>query len=153
MNISKFILGLALSASLGLASCGNSAQSDGQTADSIAQGTDSLAANGQTGIGRIEFAEAAFDFGQVKEGAIVEHVFTFNNTGTAPVILSRVSASCGCTTPSYTQTPILPGKSGEIKVSFNSDGQVGKQQKIVTVASNADNGVTTVQIKGEVLKK
>ena len=153
MNISKFILGLALSASLGLASCGNSAHSDGQTADSIAQGTDSLAANGQTGIGRIEFTEGAFDFGQVKEGAIVEHVFTFNNTGTAPVILSRVSASCGCTTPSYTQTPILPGKSGEIKVSFNSDGQVGKQQKIVTVASNADNGVTTVQIKGEVLKK
>lgn len=153
MKISKLVFALALSVSLGLASCGNNAKSDVQTTDSLGNSTDSVAANSQTGIGRIEFTESAFDFGQVKEGAVVEHVFTFNNSGTAPIILSRVSASCGCTTPSYTQTPILPGKSGEIKVIFDSAGQVGKQQKIVTVASNADNGVTTVQIKGEVLAK
>ena len=131
-----------------LVSCGNSG-----TKDNVVN--DSLAANetNASGSGKIEFAQAAFDFGQVKEGEIVEHVYTFANSGTSPVILSQVSASCGCTTPSYTQTPILPGKSGEIKVSFDSNGQVGKQQKIVTVVSNAENNVTTIQLKGEVLKK
>lgn len=103
--------------------------------------------------GKVEFEAPVFDFGTVKEGAIVEHIYAFENTGEAPVILSQVSASCGCTTPSYTQTPVLPGKKGEIKVSFDSNGQVGKQQKIVTVVSNAANGVTTVQLKGEVLAK
>ncbi|MFD2968437.1 DUF1573 domain-containing protein [Sphingobacterium bambusae] len=131
-----------------LVGCGNSNSTATETADSTA--TDSTSA---AGTGKVEFAEAAFDFGQVKEGEVVEHVYAFTNTGTSPVILSRVSASCGCTTPSYTQTPILPGKTGEIKVSFDSNGQVGKQQKIVTVVSNAENGVTTIQLKGEVLAK
>ncbi len=131
-----------------LVSCGNSNNTATETADSTAADSTSAA-----GTGKVEFAEAAFDFGQVKEGEVVEHVYAFTNTGTSPVILSRVSASCGCTTPSYTQTPILPGKTGEIKVSFDSNGQVGKQQKIVTVVSNAENGVTTIQLKGEVLAK
>jgi len=82
----------------------------------------------------------------------VDHVFKFKNTGTAPVIIAQVAASCGCTTPDYTRDPILPGKEGEIKVSFNSQGQVGNQQKIVTVSSNAANNVTTVEIKGTVEK-
>lgn len=131
-----------------LVSCGNAENKTSENTDSVAQGGNGSAA----GTGKIEFVETAFDFGQVKEGEVVEHVYTFNNTGTSPIILSRVSASCGCTTPSYTQTPILPGKSGEIKVSFDSNGQVGKQQKIVTVVSNAENGVTTIQLKGEVNK-
>jgi hypothetical protein len=131
-----------------LVSCGNSGTKEAEHADSVATNEASA-----SGTGKIEFAEAAFDFGQVKEGETVEHVYTFTNAGTSPVILSQVSASCGCTTPSYTQTPILPGKSGEIKVSFDSNGQVGKQQKIVTVVSNAENNVTTIQLKGEVLKK
>lgn len=132
-----------------LVSCGNAENKAGEATDSVSA-TDTAAA---AGTGKIEFAESAFDFGQVNEGEIVEHAYAFTNTGTSPVILSRVSASCGCTTPSYTQTPILPGKTGEIKVSFDSNGQVGKQQKIVTVVSNAENGVTTVQLKGDVLAK
>ncbi len=131
-----------------LVSCGNAENKTSETGDSVSTAATNNAANG-----KIEFAESAFDFGQVAEGQIVEHTYAFTNTGTSPVILSRVSASCGCTTPSYTQTPILPGKTGEIKVSFDSNGQVGKQQKIVTVVSNAENGVTTIQLKGEVLTK
>lgn len=125
--------------------------------DNRAQATDESAVSmtkttGSEQLGIIEFEEAAFDFGNVKEGAVVEHVFKFKNTGNAPVILSQVSASCGCTTPDFTKEPVLPGKVGEIKVSFNSLGQVGTQQKIVTVSSNAENRVTTVQIKGVVEK-
>lgn len=143
MNIIKSFFVCAVIATL--VSCGNSGNKEEQTTDTTAN----EAAKG----GEIEFEESIFDFGQIKEGEVVEHVYTYTNSGTAPVILSQVSASCGCTTPSYTQKPVLPGKSGEIKVSFASDGQVGKQQKIVTVVSNAENGVTTVQLKGEVLPK
>ncbi|MFD1768170.1 DUF1573 domain-containing protein [Sphingobacterium suaedae] len=131
-----------------LTSCGTTGGNTDATNDSSA-----VATKDSSHLGKIEFAETAFDFGQVNEGDIVEHVYTFENTGKSPVILSQVSASCGCTTPSYTQTPVLPGKTGEIKVSFDSNGQVGKQQKIVTVVSNAENGVTTIQLKGEVAAK
>lgn len=141
MNILKSFFVCAVLATL--MSCGNSGNKEKQSIDTLTN---------EAG-GQIEFAESVFDFGQVKEGEIVEHEYTYTNTGTAPVILSQVSASCGCTTPSYTQTPVLPGKSGEVKVSFDSNGQVGKQQKIVTIVSNADNRVTTIQLKGEVLSK
>jgi len=107
---------------------------------------------GNNALGVISFEEDKYEFGIVKEGKVVEHVFKFTNTGTAPVILTQVSASCGCTTPEYTKDPILPGKAGEIKVSFDSKGQVGNQQKIVTVSSNAENSITTVEIKGIVEK-
>ncbi|MCA5005846.1 DUF1573 domain-containing protein [Sphingobacterium bovistauri] len=104
------------------------------------------------GGGKIAFVSDVFDFGTVKEGEIVEHTFKFTNEGTEPVILAQVSASCGCTTPDYTSEPVLPGKAGKINVSFNSAGQVGVQQKIVTVTSNAENNVVTVQLKGTVEK-
>lgn len=129
-----------------LVSCGNSRSNEDQSSDTL---VNEAAMAG----GKIEFAEPIFDFGQVKEGEVVEQVYAYTNMGTAPVILSQVSASCGCTTPSYTQTPVLPGQSGEIKVSFDSNGQVGKQQKIVTIVSNADNKVATIQLRGEVLPK
>jgi len=75
------------------------------------------------------------------------------NSGDAPVIISKVTASCGCTQPEFSKSPILPGGKSEIHVTFNSEGQVGKQQKIITIQSNASNGLTTVQLKGEVLGK
>lgn len=146
--IKKGIIGLALVATL--FSCGNSAENKGET---TADGTAQAEANEPTAKGKIEFKDDVFNFGEVKEGAVIEHVYSFTNTGEAPIILSQVSASCGCTTPSHTQTPILPGKTGEVKVVFESEGQVGKQQKIITVVSNAENAITTVQMRGEVLEK
>lgn len=129
-------------------SCGNSGTESKESTDEVVSTEDQSIMGG-----KIEFTESEFNFGEVQEGEIVDHAYEFTNTGTTPVIIGRVSASCGCTTPSYTQTPILPGKTGEIKVSFNSDGQVGKQQKIVTIVSNAENNITTVQLKGEVKAK
>jgi len=132
-------------------SCGNAGKDSATETPDSARGTVAIA--NAKGIGRIEFEQTEFDFGQVKEGEIVERLFSFTNTGTAPVILEQVSASCGCTTPAYTQTPVQPGKTGEIKVRFDSNGQVGRQQKIISVASNAENGMMTVQIRGEVKAK
>lgn len=105
----------------------------------------------QEGAGKMEFEEDAFNFGTIKEGEVVEHVFKFKNSGDFPVVLAQVSASCGCTTPTYTSTPVKPGEFGEISVKFDSNGQIGQQQKIITIASNAEKPVTTVQLKGEVV--
>lgn len=100
----------------------------------------------------LELAEDAYDFGVVKEGEQVAHEFTFTNTGTSPLIISNVQASCGCTTPEYSKNPIAPGDEGMVKVIFNSAGQVGKQHKVVTVTSNAASRNTLLHLRGEVKK-
>lgn len=139
------LLALALVAMM--ASCNNNTSS---SVDSAASTESADSTNANSGVMEIE--NNTYEFGTVKEGAVIEHVFNFKNTGTAPVILAQVSASCGCTTPEYTTDPVLPGKEGVIKVSFNTAGQVGVQQKIVTISSNASNPVQTVQLKGTVEK-
>jgi hypothetical protein len=149
MKLKMILMGAA--AITVMASCGNTQQngSASTAVDTVATETSDRSEGPQ---GKIEYVETEFDFGTVSEGEVVEHVFKYKNTGEAPVILSQVSASCGCTTPDYTKEPVLPGQEGEIKVSFNSLGQVGKQQKIVTIKSNAENNITTVQIRGTVEK-
>lgn len=125
-------------------------QQNDNAQDNATENVENESASNGEGIGRMEFEDTVFDFGKIKEGEIVNHTFTFTNTGNEPIILARVSASCGCTTPTYTSTPILPGKTGEIAVEFNSTGQLGLQQKIITIASNSESNITTVQLKGEV---
>lgn len=100
----------------------------------------------------LEVADDTYDFGTVKEGEKVEHEFTFTNTGSSPLILSNVQASCGCTTPEYSKNPIAPGDQGLVKVVFNSAGQLGKQHKVITVTSNAASSHTLLHLRGEVEK-
>ncbi|MEJ5091414.1 DUF1573 domain-containing protein [Sphingobacterium faecium] len=136
-----------------LSSCGSNTKNDKTTSEQAVV-TEDTAANREaaaTAIGTIEFAQPVHEFGQIKEGAEVTHIFTLTNTGNAPLIISEVRASCGCTQPEFSKNPVLPGKTSDIKVTFKSEGQVGKQQKIITIHSNASNGLTTVQLKGEVL--
>jgi hypothetical protein len=64
----------------------------------------------------ITFAVGSHDFGDIKQGDKVEHVFKFENTGTEPLILSNVSTTCGCTASNWPRDPIAPGKTGEIKI-------------------------------------
>ncbi|MEN9522588.1 MAG: hypothetical protein RL065_965 [Bacteroidota bacterium] len=84
-----------------------------------------------------KFESTSHDFGNVPEGpaAVFEYVFT--NTGREPLIISDVVKSCGCTTPSWTKEPILPGKTGKIVASFDTKGRVGNFNKTLTVVSNA----------------
>lgn len=90
------------------------------------------------------------DFGTVAEGPAATYEFTFTNKSKEPIILSHVQASCGCTTPTYSKEPVLPGKEGIIKASFNTQGRAGTFDKKITVVSNAGTKVLT--IKGEVEK-
>lgn len=89
----------------------------------------------------ITFEKKTHDFGDIYQGDKVEEVFKFTNTGTEPLIITNVQVTCGCTTPKgWPRDPIMPGAKGEITIAFNSAGKIGKQNKTVTVVSNATNG-------------
>lgn len=94
-------------------------------------------------MAKIEFTELEFDGGDIITGDKLEHTFVFKNTGKADLVLESVKASCGCTTPSYTQEAIKPGQTGKIDVRFDSSGKNGPQHKTVMVRSN-DPGKDTV---------
>ncbi|MEM9325799.1 MAG: DUF1573 domain-containing protein [Bacteroidota bacterium] len=102
---------------------------------------------------RIVFAEDAFDFGDIAQGDRVEHVFEFENAGNQPLILSNVLTTCGCTASEWPREPIAPGVSASIKVTFNSAGKMGVQNKVVTIVSNAINSRERVRITTNVLPK
>lgn len=101
----------------------------------------------------IAFAVEVHDFGTITEGTQATIEFEFTNTGNAPLVLSSVSASCGCTTPKWTKEPIMPGQKGKITAVYNSTGRPGSFTKSITVASNAKNGTKVLTIKGNVEPK
>ena len=105
---------------------------------------------GPTAGPAITFEEVKYDFGSVVAGGTVDHVFKFKNTGTAPLIISNIGVSCGCTTPEWTKVPVAPGKTGTVSAHFNSTGKMGMQNKVLTIESNATAGNTTVSLVGEV---
>ena len=79
------------------------------------------------------------DFGTIYQGDVVEEVFTFTNTGTEPLIITDARGTCGCTTPKWSHDPVPPGAKGQITIGFNSAGKSGRQDKVVTITSNAVN--------------
>ena len=115
-----------------------------------AQATPPAAKAGATAGPAIVFEEVKYDFGSVVQGGTVDHTFKFKNTGTAPLVISNIGVSCGCTTPEWTKAPVMPGKSGTIAAHFNSTGKMGMQNKVLTIESNATAGSTTVSLVGEV---
>lgn len=99
---------------------------------------------------QIRFEEMEHQYGTIQKGGNGDCEFKFWNDGDEPLILQSVKASCGCTTPSYTQKPVMPGQSGTIKVHYNTNN-VGGFSKTVTVTSNAVNNQRVVlRIKGTV---
>ena len=94
--------------------------------------------NKYTGKPKIEFNKTTHDFGNLKEGEVVECTFKYKNTGTAPLKILSVEADCGCTIPEYSNKEILPGGEGKIKVVFNSDGFKYNIYKTIDVETNID---------------
>ena len=102
----------------------------------------------------ITFEKTEHDFGKINEAdGRVSVVFSFKNEGMAPLVLSNVRASCGCTTPTWTKEPVEPGQTGSITVTYNPNGRPGRFQKTVTITSNASEPTKKVYIKGEVIPK
>ncbi len=102
---------------------------------------------------QITFEESEYSFGELQQGEKAEHVFTFKNTGSAPLVLSDVKTTCGCTASEWPKEPVAPGKSAQIKVTFNSAGKMGAQNKVVTIISNAVNAQEQVKMVGTVIPK
>jgi hypothetical protein len=99
------------------------------------------------------FAEEKHDFGDITQGDKVKHTFTFENTGNEPLIISNVQVTCGCTASEWPRDPIAPGEEGSITILFNSTGKMGRQNKVITIVSNATNPRNRVTIVTNVLPK
>lgn len=98
----------------------------------------------------IAFPEDSYNYGKVESGEVVTHTFKFTNTGNEPLKLTRVKASCGCTTPKWSQEAVQPGEEGFIDVSFNTRGKAGVQTKSITVTGNFTGNTKILRISGEV---
>jgi len=99
----------------------------------------------------IKFSSLTHDFGKFSEKDPVKTCkFTFTNVGEQPLVINQAVASCGCTVPKYTKEPILPGKSGEIEVTYNGAGKaLGHFKKSITVRTNGKVEITRLYIEGE----
>lgn len=93
---------------------------------------------------------ATYQFGEIKEGDIVEHSFKFKNGGQFPLIINNVTASCGCTIPEWPREPIAPNQESSIEVRFNSKGKPGQQVKTITVYANTQPAYSELRLQGVV---
>ncbi len=112
-----------------------------------AEGTDSVAFND---MATMDFKDTLHDFGTLVEGEVGTYDFEFTNNGKTPLIINDATGSCGCTVPEYPRDPIPPGKSGIMKVKFNSAEKRGHQEKSVTINTNSKRGIHILYIKAEV---
>lgn len=98
--------------------------------------------------------ELIYNFGTIGEAdGLASHVFTIKNTGDGPLVITRVTASCGCTQPEWSKEPIAPGKTGEVKVTYNPKGRPGPFYKTISIYSNGKKGRFSLGIKGNVTPK
>ena len=110
----------------------------------------SLSVNAQDKVAEIEFKQTTIDYGTIEKGADGVRTFEFTNTGNAPLVISKVSSSCGCTVPKKPEGPIMPGKTGEIEVKYDTN-RVNPIRKTITVVSNAKTPTVALKIKGKVI--
>jgi len=99
----------------------------------------------------LKFEKELFDFGEIKEGTILERKIVYTNTGQNPLVIFSASGSCGCTVPTYSKEPLASGASDTLFVSFNSTGRSGNQSKAVKVFANTEPSFSefkfTVKVK------
>ena len=144
---------------LALAACGDG----GKKPDNNSQLPTTLVNNPHTANGMdtvaeglkptMEFKDTVHNFGTMHEDEVVQYEFSFTNNGKTPLIITDASGSCGCTVPDYPHDPLPPGKSGIMKVTFNSSGKSGHQEKSVTIHANTVRNIHMLFIKADVEKK
>ncbi len=101
---------------------------------------------------QMSFEKIEHDFGTIIQGTPQETIFTFTNTGSAPLIITSATSSCGCTVPNPPKDPIAPGEDGELLVRFNGTGQ-NQVTKTITVNANTEKGKEILRIKAFVNPK
>ena len=134
-----------------LMSCGSSSREDLITTDLV---NNPLTANIKAEkilTPKIEMIETNYDFGDILQGESVSHEFTLKNNGDEDLLISAAKGSCGCTVPQWPKDPIVKGESAVIKITFNSAGKSGKQNKTVTLVSNAIPNTKVITINGNII--
>lgn len=96
-----------------------------------------------------QFEQQTHDFSDIPQGKPVTTTFNYTNTGEAPLVITNVQTSCGCTVADYTKDAVLPGKSGYVKVTYNA-ANTGAFNKAVTITANTETGNQVLFIKGKV---
>ena len=142
---------LILLLSLALVSCNSSSDEKTITTDLV---NSPLTANSNAEkvlTPNIEMLETSYNFGEIQQGESVTHDFILKNTGDADLLVSAAKGSCGCTVPEWPKTPIAKGEEAAIKVTFNSAGKSGKQNKTVTLVTNAIPNTKVLTINGNVI--
>lgn len=140
-------IGIGLAALL--CACGNAHQQQGKLSGDLVTNP-KTATTAQIAQPKIEFDKTEYDFGKILQGEVVTYTFHFTNVGDAPLIISGIEKSCGCTASDFSRDPIAPGKTGEIKVSYDSKGHHGIQTKTLTVNANTNPTSHKLRIKAEV---
>jgi hypothetical protein len=137
---------LGLVALIAVSACNNSNLKNQATVDSAAVNIDLASAP------VIKFEKDSYEFGKIKQGEKVTYDFKFVNTGKSPLIIKDAHATCGCTVPEVSKDPIPAGATGNVKVTFDSAGKEGLQDKVVTIVANTVPENTQVHLIGEVIK-
>lgn len=138
---------LSLVIILGLISC--ESKSD-NLSTSLVNNPNSAEGTNVSNVPAIEFEKTEHDFGKILQGEQVSYTFKFKNVGTAPLIISSIEKTCGCTTPNYSKEPIKPGENGKITVTYDSKGHKGFQNKRLVVKSNTNPSESIIRIKAQV---
>ena len=103
-----------------------------------------------TKVAILKFKTEVVDYGTIAQNSDETRFFSFTNTGDAPLLITKVKTSCGCTVPNYSKAPIMPGESGELEIKYNTN-KLGAFTKTVTVTSNAEGGNKVLKIKGNIV--
>jgi|AVFP01.1.fsa_nt_gi hypothetical protein len=101
-------------------------------------------------VAKISFESQTIDYGEIVQHSDGSRQFTFENTGDTPLVITHVKTTCGCTVPSYSKEPILPGKTGIINIKYDTR-RVGAFSKSIRVLSNTASEITILKIKGTVI--
>src|SRR5581483_2747660 len=125
----KKLLLVLMAASMMMVACNNN-----QSGSTASNNSGAATSDGPV----MKFEKESHDFGKIKQGDKITYEFKFTNTGKSPLIITDAKASCGCTIPEWPKTPIKPGESAGIKVTFNSLGKMGLQDKQIVVTANTN---------------
>ena len=145
----RAILGLSLLSMMAFMSCKENASSKVKT-DNVTVAAERDQSAKQVPV--MEFEKSEHDFGTIEQGTPQETIFTFTNTGNAPLVITNATSSCGCTVPNPPKEPIAPGEKGELVVKFNGSGQ-NQVTKTITVVANTTKGSALLRIKAFVNPK
>lgn len=148
-DMKKVILGLSTLCMILVASCKEDATTKIKS-ENVTEAADRDAGNADFPV--LTFAKTEHDFGEIEDGTPVETVFSYTNDGKAPLVITDIKSTCGCTVPQdWSREPLAPGASSQFTVKFNGKGN-GVTSKTVTITSNTEAGTEKVKIKAFVKK-